>query len=95
MRSTIYKLFRFIKCAQHQHPNLTINTPTCSAAKSSLKKFDRDQRRLDKHLYGLYARVYVWENSGMQLFFSVRSSKVKVSNFKQPLLGSVKVREVF
>ena len=28
-------------------------------------------------------------------FFSARSSEVKVSNFKQPLLGSVKVREVF
>ena len=53
----------------------------------------RSQRRLDKHLYGLYAGV--WENSGMQLFFSARSSEVEVSNFKQPLLGSVKVREVF
>ena len=51
------------------------------------------QRRLDKHLYGLYARV--WENSGMQLFFSAKSSEVKVSNFKQLLQGSVKVREVF
>ena len=44
-------------------------------------------------MYGLYARV--WENSGMQLFFATRSSEVEVSNFKQPLLGSVKVREVF
>ena len=43
--------------------------------------------------HGLYARVWEnSENSGMQLFFF---SKVKVSNFKQPLLGSVKVREVF
>ena len=57
------------------------------------QQFLPDFQRLDKHLYGLYACM--WENSGMQLFFSARSSKVKVSNFKQPLLGSVKVREVF
>ena len=50
------------------------------------------QRELDKHFYGLYARV--WENSGI-LYFSARSSEVKVSNFKKPLLGSAKVREVF
>ena len=29
------------------------------------------------------------------IIFSARSSKVKVSNFKQPLLGSVKITEVF
>ena len=29
------------------------------------------------------------------IIFSARSSEVKVSNFKQLLLGSVKVREVF
>ena len=28
-------------------------------------------------------------------FFSARSSEIEVSNFKQPFLGSVKVREVF
>ena len=35
------------------------------------------------------------KKSGMQLFFPARSSEVKVSNFKQPLLGSVKDTEVF
>ena len=57
------------------------------------KQMHMYQRRLDKHLYGLsYVRVAMWENSD---FFSARSSKVKVNNFKQSLLGSVKVREVF
>ena len=52
------------------------------------------QREKDRLCSGqTYARV--WVNSGMQFFFSARSSEVKVSNFKQPLLGSVKVIEVF
>ena len=42
--------------------------------------------------------VCVWGGGGElrnAIIFSARSSKVKVSNFKQPLLGSVKITEVF